>query len=357
VTRGTETGVDAIAKAEAPLTGDTASFLAFAAALVLAGSAGSIAVTVGGVLGLAGKTLIEQASRKFVEDGVKDAIKQAFHGHVAPKPTSLSDLKQAFKDQIRAQISISQFELAARWSEVNDRLASLSTTELQALVTMPIDLAKVTNILDVVADQTVIAWTNFLAQAKHGAMGARDPWARRPGIPTSGFDPHASDVGAHAANVDPKGLDAHLELHQGAVVEETFGILEIFLTTGSQLLDAPGYGIRLDNAGPEVRKRLRSLGRVRDLKVNKLVRLCSSSNPPTPVESALVTADGRIQRYSRGSNQLVHRDPQMPIGACLDDLVAGHPSEDCHVAREANDRDVTKYVEVAQGLSLELLRD
>lgn len=349
VETGVTRGLGAIAEPEIVPTNETARLLAFAASLVLSGCAGAVA-------GAVGNMIANKIEQKFVENSVKDAIKQAFKPGQVTAPASLKDIKRAFRDALGEQVASSWVALGQNWATVNDRLSSLSTKELEATAA-PVDLAQVPTIIEEVANQTVVAWTNFLARAVHGGMPPRDPWNPKRGLPLKGHaEPTDGDL--HRANVEPRGLDEALGLNSGAGSEATFGVMEIYLSLGGHFANRPGYGMRLENVGPDVRNRMRAFGAVRDLPINKIVRVCDfRPTVPVPHESMLITADGHVREYRRGGNQLVHRDSDMDIGECLDRLVERRPNEACHVDTRANETAVVDYAEAAQSLSLTLLQD
>jgi hypothetical protein len=224
----------------------------------------------------------------------------------------------------------------------------------------------------------LVGWTNFLARAMHGAMhwdpwqppgahgaikleGARDPWA----------EPAATRSDPTTGNVDPKPMGWALERTQRPMMQEHYGILEIFLDSSGRLLNIPDYGMRLDNVGPNVRKELRQMGKVRDLKVNKVVRMCSyrhdglEVNPPAPIASILITADGYVRAHDWARFMRVHveesatRKPwdiKGDFGRCMDQLIWGEETKNCHVDHASENAEIAAFAEGAQGLSLSHLR-
>jgi hypothetical protein len=251
-----------------------------------------------------------RAQIKFVEDAVKEAIKRGLQSSSTDATGDARDLKTAFRRTMVQHRQLALIQLNETFARMHDRLAVLSKPELETLAaTLTARLTQHhSSLMKSVADQTVIAWTNFIAQVKHGAMGDWDLWERngsKGAIALDGATPRPDDaVGAHAAtasNIDPRAASALNRANDS----EHFGILEIATTPGGGLLeDGRGmhyghdYGMRLENVGGGVRDRIRTLGRVRDVPVNKMVRVYEvSSRSVSPVGSFLITADGHVRQY------------------------------------------------------------
>jgi hypothetical protein len=103
-----------------------------------------------------------------------------------------------------------------------------------------------------------VAWTNFLARAKHGEMQEWDYWTENgspSAIATSGAEPKPSSGGLDHSNIKPDNNSPLLEDTQRPMQDDAYGVLEIFVDpTGKDVIDAPGYRMRLDNVGPKVRE-------------------------------------------------------------------------------------------------------
>jgi hypothetical protein len=163
-------------------------------------------------------------------------------------------------------------------------------------------------------------------------------------------------------------MDWAMERGQRQMAKQHYGLLEIFLDAQMNVIDRPLYRMRLDNVGPRVRENLRGAGRVGDVPVNKLVRICSDVhrgvrvNPPTTVATILITADGYVRASNWAEYERMFFSPTPgPIwdpggfGACMDQLRAGEESPGCRIDKATKAREITGVAEIAQNLSLSYL--
>ena len=120
------------------------------------------------------------------------------------------------------------------------------------------------------------------------AKNPLDTWGGKNPDPTSG-------------NVAPTFANAQMLDDVHGYRGDHFGLLEVNLRTDGSLEDWPGYGMHLDNVGPKVREKLRTLGTVRDLRVNKVVRVVSGhESRPEVIGAFMITADGYVRLTSWG---------------------------------------------------------
>lgn len=366
VDKGVEVAIRAIDRPEIPRehASKIGDMLALAASLAMAGSAGSIAVWLG--RGIAAR--IEQ---KFIEDAVKDAVKRSFASRPAAAPRNLADLKDAFHQQLVFEQANIQNRFAREWSQIYERLSVLPPSELQAVTERASSAIErdASGVINDIADQTVIAWTNFVARAKYGGMTGWDFWERNGGkgaIALKGADkaPERESEDPTRSNVDPRAMRPSLDKRQRPMQDEHVGILEVFVDSLGHLVAHPEYGMRLDNVGPAVRARLAQLGRVRDLKVNKVIRVCSlTTNPPVPLASMLITADGYVRSVDWSNYQTMAIRNHEPPGIgrliethdCLTDLIHGRQTTDCHLNPGNDAKAIAAVAERAQNLPLTLL--
>lgn len=369
IATGTKQGIKAIDKSEPPPPqSGLEELLVFAASMVISAAAGSSTVWLSSMVfakvAASASDAVKAAAKrreKFFEDGLKEGIKKAFKFDPGKPARSLDDVKAAFGAEVDRQRAIALVRLGGEWSRLHDHLLTLSTAELEELSGKVTDgLHDPGQLIAEVGDHTVVAWTNFLARARHGAMRSWDYWEPN-GSPGAVKLPDATDPLAGGdrratvadANVDPAGVDPLLAHHQFMGDKDNCGLLQISLGESGGLIRETGYGMRLDSVGPDVRARIRTMGQVRDLKVNKLVRVCSwRLNPPVPIASFLITADGYIRRSNLGELSLIHMDPQTDKRECLTNLIYGKESADCHIAHDANDAQLATFAEWAQRQSL-----
>ena len=362
---------DRLQKHDVPARSEIWTMLNLAASTALAAAGGGIASALL-------SPLLESAERVAVASVLKKAISSAFHFDLAPTPRDPANLVRSYLDEVQHQASTRTDRLAATWSATHDALQSLPTAALELFA------QNVTTVLEDEAYTTValrhilVGWTNFLARARHGAMqwdpwqsgggagaikldGARDPWA----------EPASTRSDPTTGNVDPKAMSWALARTQRPMMSEHYGILEIFLDSSGRIVDLPDYGMRLDNVGPDVRKEFQKMPRVRDLAVNKIVRLCAyrhdgvDVDPPVPIASVLITADGFVRAHDWARFMRVHVEESAPrkpwdikgdFGRCMDQLIEGRETKSCHIDHASENADVAAFAERAQNLPLSYLK-
>jgi hypothetical protein len=176
--------------------------------------------------------------------------------------------------------------------------------------------------------------------------------------------PRSQEADPTRANIDPTQTTELLSSGQRPWQVEESGVLQLFVDGGGRLLQERGYGMRLDNVGPEVRRRVAQLGLVRDLPVNKTINVCSvQSKPLAIIASVLVTADGYVRATNWAAFQTAHIGHHEPPGPgrlrethdCLEDLIQGSETNDCRLTPEVDAASIVKLVDRVQSLSLALL--
>lgn len=297
-----------ISTPELPKTDNTKQLIGFAASALLGAGAGAVtawfvgAVTTAGLAAKAGGTAAGMVS---------GAVKNALTSADAAAATSVADVKQAFADTYKVQLDASRRDYIGRQDQLGAALSLFDVDQLRLLVdalrgqsTAPLR-AKMKH-------ETMVAWTNFLARAKHGAAGW-DYWAPggngSPGaMALPGAEPRPNEGGLDHSNIRASGSSPLLETTQRPMQDDPFGVLEVFCWSDGHVVDLAGYRMRLDNVGPKVREEFRGAGRVRDLKVNKVIHLCSyhhngvDVDPPATIGAVLVTADGYVRARNWGGN-------------------------------------------------------
>ena len=340
--------------------------------------ASAITAATGGLATLLVAPVLEAAEAAVVSSMITKAVGSAFHPKLGPTPRDQSDLAESYITEIEHQQEAGLARLATSWGATYERLHSAPTFVLEALASHYADVAKDEAGTKLVLRQLLVGWTNFVARANHGAMhwdpwepagasgaiklqGARDPWA----------EPAATRSDPTTANVDPKAMGWALERTQRPMMQEHYGILEIFLDTGGRFLNIPEYGMRLDNVGPNVRKELREMGKVRDVRVNKIVRMCSyhhdgvEVDPPAPIASILITADGYVRAHDWArfmKVRVVESQTRKPwdikgdFGRCMDQLIEGRETNNCQIDHASENAEIATFAEHAQSLPMSLLK-
>jgi hypothetical protein len=338
----------------------------------------AIAAASGGLATLLVTPLLGAPEAAFASSLITKVVGTAFHTHLGPTQRDPSDLAESYITEIEHQQEAGLAQLATSWTSTYELLHSAPTFALEALASRIAELASTNAGTSLVLRQLLVGWTNFLARANHGAMhwdpweaggsrgaiklqGARDPWS----------EPAATRSDPTTANVDPKAMGWALERTQRPMMQEHYGILEIFLDTAGRFLNIPDYGMRLDNVGPNVRKELREMGKVRDLSVNKIVRMCSyrhdgiEVDPPTPIASVLITADGYVRAHDwarfmkvrvESSQRREPWDVKGDFGRCMDQLIEGRETNSCQIDHASENAEIAAFAEHAQSLPLSLLK-
>jgi hypothetical protein len=296
---------------------------------------------------------------------MRGILKGMFQLTPTPREMPLDDLMLAFTQLLKTDNVNAFSALQITSVETKESLRQLPIRELEALTArLSARLHDTRPLTDRVAFLTMVGWTNFLARARYGAMSGWDYWVdngSRGAIALAGAtDTRDGDPTRH--NVEPAGVDKSLdgwEMHH-----DLYGVMEIFLDREGRLIAQQGYGMRLDNLSSAVRAQFRTQGKVRDLKINKLVRLCTRDpNCREQIASLLITADGYVRRTAWGGLLRVHMahhktepwEAYQETHDCFEHLMQGEESTDCHLDHEANTRSITALAERAQDLSLSLL--
>lgn len=363
-----DTAIQAIEVAEIPKTDLTKTLLGYAASTLLGGGSAAAVTWMLGSITTAGVTGAAAAAVKSLVGG---AVAKALQGDHARAAGSLDDIKRAFYESFVIQVQAAEHDFTARWPTVYAGLSQLGIDELTRLNQARVDENQ-GEFVAAMRHQAFIAWTNFLARVKHGAMGPWDHWAENgsPGaiaLPGAQHKPVAGGPDPSRNNVAPDSDSPLLQTIQRPMQDDAFGILEIFVdASGGRIVNRPGYRMRLDNVGPKVREEFKTSGKkVRELPVNKIVHLCSSLHngvrvdPPTSVASVLITADGYVRASNWAEFLKVHFEPKKgPIwdpagfGDCMDQTIQGKETADCHIDRKAMSGEISAFATAAQELPL-----
>jgi hypothetical protein len=325
IDKATTLAIRAIDVAEIPKTELTKTLLGLAASTLLAGSSGAAVTWILGSITTAGVTGAAASTVKSLVGGAVTKALQADHTRAA---ASLDNIKEAFIESCLTQSQAAEQTFTAHWPDVSAGLSLLPIDVLTRLNDARADEPP-GEFLAAMKHQTFVAWTNFLARVKHGAMGPWDHWQENGSegaiaLPGAEQKPSAGGPDPARNNIKPSNWSPLLEVVQRPMAEDPYGVLEIFVMAHGPkaiyVVDLPGYRMRLDNVGPKVREEFRTAGKVRDLKVNKVVHLCSyrhngvDVDPPTSIGSFLITADG----YVRASNGMYGTSAE--FGTAVQDL-------------------------------------
>lgn len=371
ISKAADAAITDLSVPEVPKTDFTKQLIGFAAASLLGASSGAVVTWLLGSMTSVGVTAKAAAT---VQGLIGGAITKALQSDRAQAAATLDDIKRAFRDVFNVQQLAAKRDFIGQRGQLRAGLAVLSVDELVQLNAA----SKEQNVQSIYTEmklQTFIAWTNFLARVKHGAMGAWDHWEENGGrgaiaLPGAAQKPSAGALDPARNNVALNGNSPLLETIQRPMQEDPFGILEVFVdATGGYIINQPGYRMRLDNVGPEVRKEFKTSGKkLRDLPVNKIIHMCSNYHggvrvdPPTSIASVLITADGYVRASNWAELQKMHFKPkQGPVwdpagfGECMDGIIQGKETSDCHIDRKAMASDIAAFASAAQELPVSWL--
>jgi hypothetical protein len=271
-------------------------FVSVGAGLAIAGAGGFMAGWLGKAIAhkLAG---VENAKGEgAMEEMIQETVVRTLSPNSKVSRSAIPEIREAFVQQVEEQLLARKIAFNNGWKDLARRLYRMSSERVSKYSAAAVGDPK--GLVDDAAREAMVAWTNFLARAMHGAMAA-DPWEHHRGhVPLKGA---RHEVEARAANVDPAKMDWALMDTQRPQQREHFGLLEIHLWLDGRLVGLPGYGMRLDNVGPKVRQAFQQAGVVRNLPINKVVRFYDRRerlSAPKPVlgHSLLIAADGFVRR-------------------------------------------------------------
>jgi hypothetical protein len=354
---------------EVPKTDVTAELVGLAASTLVGASSGAAvtwllgSITTAGVTGQAALT---------VSGLLSGAVQKALGADRANAAASVSNALDGFAAAFTIQLMAARQDFVAGWEGVRAALSLLSADQLATVNELRASRDPASFHAEM-RRHTFVAWTNFLARVKHGAMGAWDHWQQNGSpdaiaLPGAAHKPMSSGIDPTRNNIAPSANSPLLENVQRPMQDDAFGVLEIFVDTQGRVVDRPGYRMRLDNVGPKVRDEFRTMRRVRDLKVNKVVHMCSyihdgvRVDPPASMASVMITADGYVRASNWSELQRVHFEPRKgpawdPTGFadCMDQTIHGKETADCHIDRKAMANDVSAFATAAQELPLSWL--
>jgi hypothetical protein len=369
--RGKEHAASALEKHDIQPSSEIWKLLSLAVGTAVAAASGGIAAAIVA-------PMLETAEQVAVAGLFKNVVSKVFAPNLAPTQWNPEDLIESYVNEVERQLDAADTRFATEWSATRATLRRLPTFALEAFANHAAEGLKEGTATLLAKRHFLVGWTNFLARAMHGAMhwdpwqsggsagaikleGARDPWN----------EPSSTRSDPTTANVDPNAMGWALERTQRPMMPEHYGILEIFLDRSGNLVHVPGYGMRLDNVGPKVRMEMRQMGKVRDLKVNKVVRMCSyihdgiEVDPPAPLASILITADGYVRAHDWARFMKAHVEesgPRKPwdikgdFGRCMDQLIEGRETNSCNIDHASENAEISAFAERAQNLALSELK-
>jgi hypothetical protein len=284
---------------EAPVAQGWPLYLNIAVSALLAGIAG-------GVAALVTEPIVSRAANRAMGDALKETILKNLRPGAVNTVLDSWDIKAAFVVTCQQALKMPKVRAARDFDSIYMRLRCDTPAKVAGDLDLDLDVLSGRSIEELAERQALIAWTNFLARAIHGAPagwkdandgGSRDAIPTKQAAPDPTKHPGAPDP--TTGNVSLRGIGDLLVEGQRPMMDDHYGLLEVHLWSDGALNTERDYGIRLDNVGPKVRERIRGMGRVRDVGINKIVRVASTSSEqvrPAREDSWLViTADGYIR--------------------------------------------------------------
>jgi hypothetical protein len=202
--------------------------------------------------------VIREVGREFVAEAVQSLVERAMGSVPEQGRVDNTDLKARFVQQYQDQLSLAKRSITESSALTKEALYRLPFHELQSLA---YNQTRQRGDKDEIAARAerdgIAAWTNFLARARHGAMSQREASAQD--IPTASAELDLSQ------NVSPSAMASIADEERGGAF---WGILEIHLRDDMSLDED---GIRLAGVGGRVRDAVRKMGKVEELRVNKVI--------------------------------------------------------------------------------------
>ena len=287
------------------------TYLGIAVSAVLAGISGGVGLSVAAAIS-------HRVANKVVADGVKDVVGRSLRPKDGIKATDTQwELHEAFNKLCTNELLAGKRRFVAEWAVTAERLYRAAPEDVERMVTQNMDYVTEGDVRGVTERQVLVGWTNFLARAVHGGQSGWDPMKENGGGTTikgrgtaialrgAAKNPyeHPGEFDASYNNVDHREMWWAVDNDQRSLEDEHHGILEIHLWSSGRLnTEHSGYGMRLDNVGPKVRQVIRTMGRVRDVPINKVVRVSDGGsqqlNPPRADGAFMIMADGYIRLTS-----------------------------------------------------------
>lgn len=305
-------------------------YLGIAIAAVVAGLSG-------GTSAVLTASIADKVGSKLIGDTVKDLLKKAFVPKQISLPAGLGSIKHAFGKVCRQELDQAESRVIAEWGTMGARLYRENPAEVERLADANLDEVVSGKLSEAVERELLYGWTNFLARSIHGGQHGWDPLKENGGgtttlgraIPLKGAAQNPYEQGPGALDPTYQNV-AHGQMwwavdnDQRSMEDDHYGILEIHLWGDGALNTHRGYGMRLDNVGPDIRSVIRQHGRVRDARINKIVRIswphAGQINPPRADSAFLITADG----YIRLTNWAGPKQDLVPLAERAQDLSLGH---------------------------------
>ncbi len=304
--------------------------------------------------------VVSEGAAKVFASAFRSSVKGAFKSDPLAGDAMIDDLRTAYEESLGAALAATKHRFMSELSVHYDRLAELDTEALEKVASTTLEALATSRepIVQAAKQSALVGWVNLVGQAHVGAMRGWDSWdesnnGQRGAIKLPGAVSPSADVrGAEIVkgNVDPFAIDTDTLREPSTSLH---GILEIQV----DLFGTLKQKMRLNDVGPDVRRQLMHAGRVRDLKINKAIRIVEHGTDAWPIASLLITADGYVRR-SDWSQLMTAVVPQGSYAAghhCLGELIYNRETADCHYAPEIDEKNIVDLTEKVQSLSLENL--
>ncbi len=303
--------------------------------------------------------VVSEGAAKLFASAFRSSVKGAFKADPPAGDAMIANLRDAYADSLTTDLRDAEGRFESDFSNHYDHLAGLDTADLENAARASLASLHTSRepMLQAAKQSALVGWVNLVAQANVGAMRSWDSWEERNGqrgaikLPGA-LSPTADLSGAEIVkgNVDPFaiGLDT---LHDPNVA--LHGILEIRINIDGVL----NQKMKLNDVGPDVRRQLTHAGRVRDLKINKAIRIVDHGSDAWPIGSLLIPADGYVRRsdWSQLMTAVVPQGSYSASHDCFGALIENRNTADCHYTPEIDEKNIVELSEKVQNLSLKNL--
>ena len=304
--------------------------------------------------------VVSEGAAKLFASAFRSSVKGAFKADPPAGDAMIEDLRAAYEESLAASLADARHRFESEFSTRYDHLAELDTEALERVASTALEALATSRepMVRAAKQSALVGWVNLVAQANVGAMRGWDSWdesnngqrgaIRLPGALSPSADLRGADI--VKGNVDPFAIDLDTLHDPNASLH---AILEIQVNVDGRLKER----MKLTDVGPDVRRQLKHAGHVRDLKINKAIRIVDHGPDAWPITSLLITADGYVRRsdWSQLMTAVVPQGSYSASHDCFGALIENRNTADCHYTPEIDEKNIVELAEKVQNLSLKNL--
>ncbi len=301
-----------ITEADARLSAETPALLpASALAPGVIGQIAAVAISKGTAALLAAVTVAEPGLG-IIAGFAASKLREQFNGRAnAPIANVQHDLLRTYIQAHREAHTNHEAAIEEAWPEIAAKVNGLGDADLERLRHATFAHARSPTIAQEQQRATIIQWANVVAQAHHGASPGWDSWSPQGSLnavatdhAAPGPDRNSATKDPTGSNIDPKKAQPILDNDTKEDQETQHGILQVDLLFAGDSYEVEPYHVRgapvrMEGVPLAVLAQLRTLGTIRDARVNKIIRVWRDEGPRArnlnPLLVILETADGYIR--------------------------------------------------------------